>query len=156
MRDGERNFSGRTVIKETAEWVGIKNTLLPDFFLSTNPFRMSFSRIAALVAGVPSPFRSASSGISSFPAVSIACRRESSVKCAGGVVVPSFTDTDFTGYSPFSFNSGRILSFGSLSVYAFQPSASVSLPLTVKICPPQSSTATVSAYRKGSETAHKS
>ena len=73
-----------------------------------------------------------------------------------GVVVPSFSDTDFTEYSLFSFNSGGILSFGSLSVYAFQPSASVSLPLTVKKYPAQSSTATVSAYRKGSETVHKS
>ena len=144
------------MIRENAACVGIRLTDFFDFFLSTNPLRMSFSKIAALVAGVPSPFRSASSGISSFPAVSIACRRESSVKCAGGVVVPSFNETDCTEYSLFSFNSGRTLSFCSFSVYAFQPSASVSRPLTVKICPAQSSTATVSAYRKGSETAHKS
>ena len=43
-----------------------------------NPAATSFSIIAALVAGVPRPFRSASSGISSLPAFSIADRRVSS------------------------------------------------------------------------------
>ena len=42
--------------------------------------------MSALVAGVPSPLRSTSSPISSLPARSIADKRESSVKCFGGVV----------------------------------------------------------------------
>jgi hypothetical protein len=48
--------------------------------LSTAAFSVtSFSMIAALVAGVPSPFRSASSGISSLPAFSMAESKVSSV-----------------------------------------------------------------------------
>ena len=42
------------------------------------------------------PFRSASSGISPAPAVSILWRMVSSVKCLGGVVLPSFTWTTST------------------------------------------------------------
>ena len=47
--------------------------------IAANPAATSFSMIAARVAGVPSPFRSASSGVSSLPAFSIADRRVSSV-----------------------------------------------------------------------------
>ena len=60
---GEVSGSGRTVTRLIPAFVGIR--LLP--LRSTNPAATSFSMIAALVAGVPSPFRSASSGISSLP-----------------------------------------------------------------------------------------
>ena len=50
-----------------------------DWLVGTKPICTSFSRIAARVAGVPSPLRSASSGISSAPARSIADRSVSSV-----------------------------------------------------------------------------
>src|SRR5699024_11244319 len=60
--------------------------------------------------GVPSPLRSASSGISSFPAVSIAESRVSSVKCLGGVVLPSLTAAPATGSAWPSVSSGRALS----------------------------------------------
>ena len=50
-----------------------------------------FSMIAALVAGVPSPFFSVSSVSSSFPARSIAESRVSSVYCFGGCVKCSDT-----------------------------------------------------------------
>ena len=51
---------------------------------------------AARVAGVPNPFLSASSGISSLPAVSMADKSVSSVKCLGGVVLPSLTAQEET------------------------------------------------------------
>ena len=70
----------------------------------------NFSKIPARVAGVPSPLRSASSGISSFPAVSIAESKVSSVKCLGGVVLPSLTAAPATGSAWPSVSSGRALS----------------------------------------------
>ena len=75
VRSGDLMLSGRIVIKSTPFCVGSNSF----FFLSTKPVTTSFSRIAARVAGVPKPFRSASSGVSSAPAVSIAESRESSV-----------------------------------------------------------------------------
>ena len=84
---GEVKVSGRTVTRLIPALVGMR--LFP--LRSTNPAATSFSRIAALVAGVPRPLRSASSGISSFPAVSIAARRVSSVYALGGVVKCSVT-----------------------------------------------------------------
>ena len=72
---GEVSGSGRTVTRLIPSFVGIR--FLP--FRSTNPAATSFSMMAALVAGVPKPFRSASSGISALPAFSMADRRVSSV-----------------------------------------------------------------------------
>ena len=74
------------------------------------PVATSFSMTAALVAGVPNPFLSASSGISSLPAVSIADRSVSSVNCLGGVVLPSLTAQEETGSDCPSESSGRVLS----------------------------------------------
>lgn len=60
-----------------------KKQLFAGSFGSRSHSSCSFT--AARVAGVPKPFRSASSGISSAPAVSIAARRESSESfCQGG------------------------------------------------------------------------
>lgn len=74
-------LSGSTAIRFVPFSVGISCF----FFRCTNPVETSFSSVAARVAGVPKPFRSASSGISSAPAVSIAARRESSESfCQGG------------------------------------------------------------------------
>ena len=68
-------LSGSTRIRFLPFSVGISC-----FFLrSTKPADTSFSSMAARVAGVPNPLRSASSGMSPVPAVSIAARRESSV-----------------------------------------------------------------------------
>ena len=75
VRIGDLMLSGSTAIRFVPFSVGISCF----FFRCTNPVETSFSSVAARVAGVPKPFRSASSGISSAPAVSIAARRESSV-----------------------------------------------------------------------------
>ena len=72
---GEVNASGNTVTRLIPAFVGIR--FLP--LRSTKPAATSFSMMAALVAGVPKPFRSASSGISSLPAFSIAESKVSSV-----------------------------------------------------------------------------
>lgn len=72
---GEVCSSGSTVTRLTPAFVGIR--FLP--LRSTNPPDTSFSIMAALVAGGPRPLRSASSGISSLPAFSMADRRVSSV-----------------------------------------------------------------------------
>ena len=75
VRSGDLMLSGSILIRFIPVCVGISS-----FFLrSTNPVLTSFSRIAALVAGVPKPLRSASSGVSSAPAVSIAESNKSSV-----------------------------------------------------------------------------
>ena len=72
---GDLILSGSTRIRFVPFSVGISC-----FFLRcTNPAETSFSSVAARVAGVPNPLRSASSGMSPAPAVSIAARRESSV-----------------------------------------------------------------------------
>ena len=91
VRRGDCSCSGNTVIRDTASWDGMSCTVFLLFFRSKKPVETSFSRIPARVAGVPRPLRSASSGISSFPAVSIAESSVSSVKCLGGVVLPSLT-----------------------------------------------------------------
>src|SRR5699024_1673754 len=88
---GDCSCSGNTVIRDTASWDGMSCTVFLLFLRSKKPVETSFSRIPARVAGVPRPLRSASSGISSFPAVSIAESSVSSVKCLGGVVLPSLT-----------------------------------------------------------------
>ena len=72
---GDLMLSGRTKIRFVPFSVGISCF----FFRCTKPADTSFSSVAARVAGVPKPLRSASSGISPVPAVSIADRRESSV-----------------------------------------------------------------------------
>ena len=72
---GEVSGSGSTVTRLIPSLVGIRDLPLR----STKPAATSFSMMAALVAGVPRPLRSASSGISSLPAVSMADRRVSSV-----------------------------------------------------------------------------
>ena len=84
-------------------------------FLRLSPARsisrvsISFSRMAARVAGVPMPLCSAPSGISSLPAVSIACKRVPSVWCAGGVVCPSAILALGNGHSyPSPMPSGRV------------------------------------------------
>jgi len=75
--------------------VGIIGLLLAIAILIFGAYKglgaLPLTMIAALVAGVPSPLRSASSGISSFPAVSMAARRVSSVYALGGAVRCSVT-----------------------------------------------------------------
>ena len=88
---GDCSCSGRTVIRDTASLDGMSCTAFLLFFRSKKPVDTSFSRIPARVAGVPRPLRSASSGISFDPAVSIAESSVSSVKCLGGLVLPSLT-----------------------------------------------------------------
>ena len=58
----------------------------PDGCLLYTSAEMSFSMIPARVAVVPNPLRSASSGVSSFPALSIAESNVSSVNAFGGCV----------------------------------------------------------------------
>ena len=85
VRSGDCSCSGSTVIRETASWEGRSCTVFLLFFRSRKPADTSFSKIPARVAGVPRPFRSASSGIFSFPAVSIADNKVSSESfCQGG------------------------------------------------------------------------
>ena len=78
VRSGDWSCSGSTVMRETPVWAGTRLTAFFARLRSTKPVATSFSMMAARVAGVPSPFRSASSGISSLPAFSIADRRVSS------------------------------------------------------------------------------
>ena len=119
VKSGDCSCSGRTVIRETASWEGRSCTVFLLFFRSRKPADTSFSKIPARVAGVPRPFRSASSGISSFPAVSIADNRVSSVKCWGGLLLPSLTIAAETERVCPSVSSGRAFSapsfFGSAS-----------------------------------------
>ena len=115
--------------------------------------------IPARVAGVPRPLRSASSGISSAPAVSMLCRSVSSVKCLGGVVFPSLISAPLTFSSSPEATEGSSCSFSSDFVErffltsAFHPSSNTVFPLAENFAPPQSSSITVSAYRCGSPTA---
>ncbi len=90
----QRGFIERKGDKKTRELplsVAMSCLVFLSPFLSMKPRWTSFSMVAARVAGVPRPLRSASSGVSSAPAVSIAERSVSSVKCFGGLVLPSFT-----------------------------------------------------------------
>ena len=88
---GDWSCSGSTVISAVPVDVGRRFTTFLDFLRSTKPEDTSFSMIPERVAGVPMPLRSASSGISSLPALSIADSSVSSVKCLGGVVLPVLT-----------------------------------------------------------------
>ena len=97
VSSGDCSCSGRTVIKESASWDGRSCTVFLLFFRFRKPVETNFSKIPARVAGVPSPLRSASSGISLAPAVSIAARSVSSEKCLGGLVLPSLTAAPATG-----------------------------------------------------------
>ena len=117
VSSGDCSISGRTVMRELPSWVGIRLVTFLAFFRSTKPEDTSFSRMLARVAGVPMPLRSTSSGISSTPAVSMLFRIVSSVKCRGGVVLPSFTRASFTvKVASWDRPSGRVSSlFGSLS-----------------------------------------
>ena len=134
---------------------------------STNPAATSFSRIAALVAGVPSPLRSASSGISSLPAFSIADRRVSSVYALGGAVKCSVTAASTWSKVCPSVKSGRAAGSAPSSGCSFrearkmwsisrQPSERMRRPLAVKVCPPQVKVAVTVSYTKSSATAHNS
>ena len=78
--------------------------------------RTSFSMIPARVAGVPRPFRSTSSGISSAPAVSIAESSVSSVKCFGGEVFPSLISEPSTFRSSPTDTAGSACLFSSFFV----------------------------------------
>ena len=75
-------LSGRMATRLYPSFVGI--SFLP--LRSAKPAEMSFSMIPARVAVVPNPLRSASSGVSSLPAFSIADRSVSSVYAFGGCV----------------------------------------------------------------------
>ena len=105
---GDWSCSGVTVIKAFPFSVGISVFTLPLPLRSKKPFRTSFSMMAARVAGVPIPFRSASSGKSSALAASIACKSRSSVKCFGGEVFPSFISVFSMGSVSPSTNGGSI------------------------------------------------
>ena len=72
-------------------WVGTRYLVFLSPFRSRKPMRTSFSIMPARVAGVPRPFRSASSGVSSAPARSMTARSELSVKRFFAVVLPSFS-----------------------------------------------------------------
>ena len=149
---GEVKGSGRMEIRLMPSWVGTK--LLP--LRSTKPATTSFSMIAALVAGVPRPFRSASSGISSFPAFSMADRRVSSVKGLGGWVKRSATETSALSKICPSVKSGNVPPSSSTDVsfketrkmrsISCQPSERIRLPFAVKECPPQSKVAVTASY----------
>ena len=79
---GDVRTSGRIAARLYPSFVGI--SFLP--LRSAKPALMSFSMIPARVAVVPNPLRSASSGVSSFPALSIAESNVSSVNAFGGCV----------------------------------------------------------------------
>lgn len=79
---GDVRLSGRIATRLYPSFVGI--SFLP--LRSAKPALMSFSMIPARVAVVPNPLRSASSGVSSFPALSIAESNVSSVNAFGGCV----------------------------------------------------------------------
>ena len=92
---------------------GTRLTAFLFFFRSTKPEETSFSRIPARVAGVPSPLRSASSGISFAPAFSMAESSVSSVYRAGGFVFPSSSETSKLSMDCPSVIGGSTLSFCS-------------------------------------------
>jgi len=84
---GEVKLSGRTQTRFVPSLVG--SSCLP--LRSTKPPPTNFSMTAARVAGVPSPRRSASGSVSSFPARSIAESKDASLWGFGGVVSCSVT-----------------------------------------------------------------
>ena len=89
--------SGITVINASPLWVGTRYFVFLSPRRSRNPVRTSFSIIPALVAGVPRPLRSASSGISSAPAFSMEESMVSSVYDLGAVVFPSLYSAERMG-----------------------------------------------------------
>ena len=89
VRSGERISSGITVTREMPLCVGTRYFVFRLPLRSTKPILTSFSIMPARVAGVPSPFRSASSGVSFAPARSIADRSVPSVYLDFGFVMPS-------------------------------------------------------------------
>ena len=119
--------------------------------------------MAARVAGVPRPRRSASFGGFSLPAFSMADKRVSSEYRSGGVVFPSLTEA-VTGRKVMrSFRDGRPSASSSrsrlLSVArkaassAFHPGCTVLFPLAVKETPSHSSRAVVSSITHASPAA---
>ena len=113
--------------------VGRRETVFFAFFRSTKPADTSFSRMVARVAGVPMPCLSASSGISSLPAVSMAESRESSVWCLGGVVLPVLILAAATGsVCPSVSLSGPVpTSASAVCACTFQPGDRTSFHLAV-------------------------
>ena len=130
---GDCNCSGSTVMSAVPRGVGRRETVFFALFRSTKPADTSFSRIAARVGGVPMPCLSASSGISSLPAISMAESRESSVWCLGGVVLPDLTWAAATGsVCPSVSPSGPLpASASAVCAYTFQPGDRTDLHLTV-------------------------
>ncbi len=88
---GDWITSGITVMRAMPLCVGTRYLVFLSPFRSRKPMRTSFSIMPARVAGVPSPFRSASSGVSSAPARSMADNSVLSVKRFFAVVFPSFS-----------------------------------------------------------------
>ena len=83
----------------------------------------SVSMADALVAGVPIPFFSVSLSYTSFPAVSIAARREASVYSAGG-----FIFTSAISFKSIFIISPTLASLSSLSAHSFV------IPNMISIC----------------------
>ena len=148
--------SGNTTIRLKPFFVG--RSCLP--LRSRKPPRTSFSSTPARVAGVPSPVRSTLpiSANSAALACSIAARSISSVKCLGGLVVPSLVEAfTFSKVCP-SVRGGSATASSLVSSSGFffsveknacsnslNPAAVMTRPLAVKEVPPHSSTAEVSS-----------
>ena len=154
---GDLSSAGRMLISFKPSSVGISCF----FSRFTKPSCTSFSMMSALVAGVPIPFLSTSSSISDAPAFSMAVRIVASVYLAGAFVNFSATSVCCTGYSSPRANSGITTApamsspvesdcFASLppfipkylrssSSFSFHPSAMISFPVNVKVCPSQES-----------------
>ena len=150
-------LSGSTTIRLNPFFVG--RSCLP--LRSRKPPRTSFSSTPARVAGVPRPVRSAPSisANSSALACSIADKSRSSVKCRGGLVVPSLVEAStFSKVCP-SASGGRALASSSLESSsgfffsvakkacstALKPGDTTTRPFAVKVTPPQRRTAVVSS-----------
>ena len=137
---GEVSASGRMATRLYPSFVGI--SFLP--LRSAKPAEISFSIMPARVAVVPNPLRSASSGVSSLPAFSIADKRVSSVKAFGGCVKRSVISAAAFSKACPSARGGKAVS-GSVSPSCFSasardsfsitrhPSQSVVLPFAVKV-----------------------
>ena len=162
---GDFTTSGSTVISLMPSSVGI----ICFFSRLINPSFTNFSIMSARVAGVPNPFLSTSSSISSDPARSIMESSESSVNLLGGFVKCSliFVCTPSNACplesSGSFFSSAAFLSASSdvlkerlkASSKSFQPLRVTLFPETVKICPLQVSSAFTVSYRCFSPVAHK-
>ena len=147
VREGDCNSSGNTAMRFFPISVGTNAVVFCAFFRSANPSRISFSRTAARVAGVPRPRLSASFGISFDPAFSMAARRVSSVYRFGGVVFDSFTSALLTArVCPFS-SAGKTSSksFFRASRSFIHPGSVTVFPFAVNVCPAHSSRTVVSS-----------